>query len=152
ARGGAMTGGLLDFFTLEATEYVDQLDGLVSRAVAAPPDHDTLVRAARGLRGSATMAKIKGIAGIAQGLERLARDVHEGKLGWDASTRGVAIAAIDDLKILVRGVRNWGEEQDRVASIRMAELDHLAPRIQQQHQRGKGAAFLAHAAAEAATG
>jgi len=26
-----MTGGLLDFFTLEATEYVDTLDALASR-------------------------------------------------------------------------------------------------------------------------
>ncbi len=147
-----MTGGLLDFFTLEANEYVDQLDGLASRATAGPPDVDAFTRAARGLRGAATMAKIKGIAGVAQGLERLARDVREGRLAWDAGTRGVAIAAVDDLKFLVRGARTWGENEDRRANVRMAELDHLAPRIQHQHQRGKGAAYLAHATAEAATG
>jgi hypothetical protein len=30
-----MTGRLLDFFTLEADEYVEQLDALVSRATSA---------------------------------------------------------------------------------------------------------------------
>lgn len=147
-----MTGGLLDFFTLEATEYVDQLDALVSRATATPPDAEGFARAARGLRGAATMAKLKGIADVAAGVERLARAVREGKLAWDAATRGVAIAAIDDLKFLVRGVRTWGDDEDRRAATRLAELDHLAPRVQQPLQRGKGAAFLAAAAAEAAAG
>lgn len=147
-----MTGGLLDFFTLEANEYVDQLDDLVTRASAAPPAAEPFAQAARGLRGAATMAKLKGIANVAQGLERLARQVKEGKLVWDASTRGVAIAAIDDLKLLVRGARTWGEAEDERAINRVVELDVVAPRAPVQHQRGKGAAYLAHAAAEAATG
>ena len=147
-----MTGGLLDFFTLEANEYVDQLDDLVSRATATPPLPDPFARAARGLRGAATMAKLKGIADVAAGLERLARQVRDGKLSWDTASRGVAIAAVDDLKFLVRGARTWGESEDRRAANRVAELDHVAPRTLVQHQRGKGAAFLAHAAAEAATG
>lgn len=147
-----MTGGLLDFFTLEATEYVDTLDALVSRAAAIPPEPDTFQRATRGLRGSATMAKLKGIADVAAGLERLSRFVREGKVVWDELSRGVAIAAVDDLKILVRAVRVWGDAEDRRVAARVAELEHLAPRVQTLHQRGKGAAFLAHAAAEAATG
>jgi chemotaxis protein histidine kinase CheA len=147
-----MTGGLLDFFTLEATEYVDALDALVSRASGTPPDAEPFARAARGLRGSATMAKLKGIADVAQGLERLARYVREGKLDWNAATRGVAIAAVDDLKFLVRGARQWGEAEDQRVVNRVAELDHIAPRVPLQPTRGKGAAYLAHAAAEAATG
>lgn len=147
-----MTGGLLDFFTLEATEYVDALDALVSRASGTPPDAEPFARAARGLRGSATMAKLKGIAELAQGLERLARYVREGKLDWNAATRGVAIAAVDDLKFLVRGARQWGEAEDQRVVNRVAELDHMAPRVPHQPTRGKGAAYLAHAAAEAATG
>jgi hypothetical protein len=147
-----MTGGLLDFFTLEATEYVDALDDLVSRASGAPPEPEPFARAARGLRGSATMAKLKGIADVAQGVERLARYVREGKLEWNAASRGVAIAAVDDLKFLVRGARRWGEAEDQRVVNRVVELDLIAPRTQLQHPRGKGAAFLAHAAAEAATG
>lgn len=147
-----MTGGLLDFFTLEASEYVDQLDALASRAVNAPPDADPFHRAAKGLRGAATMAKVKGIADVAHGIERLARQVREGRLRWDAATRGTAIAAIDDLKFLVRGARSWGDAEDQRARNRTAELDHLAPRAEKVVTRGKGAAFLAQAAADAAAG
>ena len=147
-----MTGGLLDFFTLEASEYVDQLDALASRAVNAPPDAEPFHRAAKALRGAATMAKVKGIADVAHGLERLARQVREGKIRWDAATRGTAIAAIDDLKFLVRGARSWGDAEDQRARNRTAELDHLAPKAEKVVTRGKGAAFLAQAAADAAAG
>ena len=147
-----MTGGLLDFFTLEATEYVDQLDDLATRASAAPPDAEPFARAARALRGAATMAKQRGIADVATGIERLARHVREGKLAWDTAVRGTVISAIDDLKFLVRGVRTWGEGEDKRAANRVAELDHFAPKAVQTATRGKGAAFLATAAAEAAAG
>ncbi len=46
-----MTGRLLDFFTLEADEYVEQLDALVSRATSAPPDAEAFARSVRALRG-----------------------------------------------------------------------------------------------------
>ena len=147
-----MTGGLLDFFTLEANEYIDQLDDLATRASAAPPEAEPFVRVSRALRGAATMAKLKGIAEVATGLERLARQVHDGKLHWDASVRGTAIAAIDDLKFLVRGVRTWGENEDKRATIRVAELDHVAPKAMQTIARGRGAAYLATATADAAAG
>ena len=48
------------------------------------------------LSGSATMAKLKGIADVAAGLERLSRFVREGKVVWDELSRGVAIAAVDE--------------------------------------------------------
>ena len=147
-----MTGGLLDFFVLEATEYVDELDALVSRATASPPDAEPFARAARALRGSATMVKLKGLAEVAQGLERLARHVRDGRLPWDAAVRGTAIAAIDDCKFLVRGARSWGDDEDRRVSIRTGELERLAPREAQTITRGKGAAFLATATADAAAG
>src|SRR5688572_26236024 len=83
-RGGVMTGGLLDFFVLEATEYVDQLDALASRATIAPPEPVPFARAARGLRGAATMAKLGGIAEVATGLERLIRQLRDGNLRWNA--------------------------------------------------------------------
>lgn len=147
-----MTGGLLDFFTLEATEYVDQLDGLASRAVGAPPDAGPFARAARALRGSATMARLSGIAEVAGGLERLARHVREGQLPWDPATRGVAVAAIDDLKILIRGVRSWGAAEETRAGARIAELERLAPRTVTTKPRGRGSAYLSASAADAAAG
>ena len=147
-----MTGGLIDFFVLEASEYVEQLDGLASRASAQPPDAVPFARAARALRGSATMAKLLGIASVAQGLERLAKALREEPVRWTPATRSAAIAAIDDLKILVRGARVWGDEEDARVARRVAELEGLAPREIKTITRGKGAEFLSTAAAEAATG
>ncbi|MEX2182761.1 MAG: Hpt domain-containing protein [Gemmatimonadaceae bacterium] len=147
-----MTGGLLDFFTLEASEYVEQLDALVSRASAAPPDADAFARTIRALRGSATMAKVNGVAEVAHGLERLARRVRDGDLAWDASSRGVAIAAIDDAKILIRGVRTWGPAEDARAAERIAELERIAPKRASAEPAKSGAAYLAAAATDAAAG
>ena len=147
-----MTGELLDFFTMEATEYVDTLDALASRALTGPPDAEPFAQAARALRGSATMSKLSGIAEVAHGLERLARQIRAGTLPWDAATRGVAISAIDDLKILVRGVRGWGAVEEARAGVRIAELERVAPRTVKTRERGRGSEFLAGAAAAAAHG
>lgn len=147
-----MTGGLLDFFVLEASEYVEQLDGLVARASTRPPDPESFARASRALRGSATMAKLSGIAELAQGMERLARALREGERPWDEATRSAAIAAVDDLKFLVRGARDWGDAEDARATRRIAELESLAPKRVATITRGRGAEFLATAAADAATG
>jgi chemotaxis protein histidine kinase CheA len=145
-----MTGGLLDFFTLEASEYVEQLDALVSRAASAAPEPDAFARSLRGLRGAATMAKVTGIASLATGLERLAKHVKDGALAWDAATRGIAISAIDDAKILIRGVRSWGAAEDARVAERLAELDRVAPAREGASARRSPSEFLAGATAEAA--
>ena len=41
--------------------------------------------------------------------------------------RGAVIAAVDDLKILIRGVRAWGTAEDARAAERTRELSALAP-------------------------
>lgn len=146
-----MTGGLLDFFTLEASEYVEQLDGLVSRATSTPPAPEPFARALRALRGSATMAKVDGIAALATALERLAKQVREGGLAWDAESRGVAIAAIDDAKILIRAVRTWGADESRRVAARVEELERIAPKPESPSAETRRAStFLATSAAEAA--
>lgn len=145
-----MTGGLLDFFTLEASEYVEQLDALVSRASSAPPDAEQFARAVRSLRGSATMAKVMGIAGLAQALERLARQVKDGQVAWDATSRGVAISAIDDAKILIRAVRSWGSAEDARVAQRVAELDRIAPKPEGASATRSASEYLARATADAA--
>ncbi|MBX3175227.1 MAG: hypothetical protein KF709_12490 [Gemmatimonadaceae bacterium] len=143
--------GLLDFFTLEASEYVEQLDGLVSRATSSPPEPEPFARALRALRGSATMAKVDGIAELASAMERLAKQVRDGKLAWDTETRGVAIAAVDDAKILIRGVRNWGSAQTQRAAARVDEIERIAPKPESASAESRKASnYLAKAAAEAA--
>jgi chemotaxis protein histidine kinase CheA len=145
-----MTGGLLDFFTLEASEYVEQLDALVSRATAQAPDAESFGRTVRALRGAATMAKVTGVADLASGLERLAKQVKDGDLKWDASSRGIAIAAIDDAKILIRAVRSWTPAEDARVATRVAELDRVAPKRQGLAPTRTGVDYLASATADAA--
>ena len=92
------------FFAMEAGEYLERLDTLVSGA--AGPDRDELVRLVRALRGSALMANQQPIGGVAEALEAVARAVKEGRVEWDEATRQTFISAVDGLKILVRGVSN----------------------------------------------
>ena len=53
--------GFLEFFILEASEYVEQLDGLLLGAGASGPDNAAFQRTARALRGTATMAKLASV-------------------------------------------------------------------------------------------
>lgn len=119
--------GFLDFFILEASEYIEQLDGLLARAAGASPDPDALQRSARALRGSATMAKLSPFADLAAAVERVARAMRGGSLRWEPALAGAVTAAIDDLKILLRGARNWTAGDDERARTRAAELARFAP-------------------------
>jgi HPt (histidine-containing phosphotransfer) domain-containing protein len=148
------SAGLLDFFILEASDYIEQLDGLVARAGGAAPDADAFTRSARSLRGSATMAKLGGIAEVSTALERLGRSLRDGSLTWDAALQGASTAAIDDLKILLRGVRTWGEPENRRVTARLADLGrYLSAGGRPQPTpvaAGIGASFLAAEAAQIA--
>lgn len=122
------SAGLLEFFILEAGEYIERLDGLVAAAEGGSgPPADDFTRHARALRGSATMVKLPALADVAAGLERTGRGLADGSLAWDPAVSGAVVAAIDDLKILVRAVRTWGNREDDLARQRSAELDVLAP-------------------------
>ncbi|MHB8839540.1 MAG: hypothetical protein ACYC7F_11380 [Gemmatimonadaceae bacterium] len=146
-----MSSGLLDFFTLEASEYVEHLDGLVATAHGGRPDVEALGRHARALRGSATMARIGGIADIAVALERAAHALHLGTLPWSDALRGAIVAAIDDLKILIRGVRTWGDAESTRAAARARELAAFAPASSATGAAAPNApAFLATETAEIA--
>lgn len=127
-----MSSGLLDFFVLEAGEYTEQLDGALARASGNAPDLDVFTRNARALRGSATMARVEGVAKVATGLERLGRGLRDGSLQWTPQLRGAVIAAVDDIKILVRAARTWGAAEDQRVTARTAELDALAPAFQRR--------------------
>ena len=66
--------GLTEFFAMEASEYLERLDALVS--AVAPPEGEEFLRLARALRGSALMANQQAIAGAAAAFETLARSVR----------------------------------------------------------------------------
>jgi chemotaxis protein histidine kinase CheA len=119
--------GFLDFFVLEASEYVEQLDALMLGAGAGGPDLDALQRAARALRGSATMARLSAFAEMASGIERVGHGLRGGTTEWSPALRGALVAAVDDCKILIRNVRAWGPADDARSRARIDELARYAP-------------------------
>ena len=126
----APSSGFLDFFILEASEYVEFLDGLLARASATgggSPDAESIARNARALRGSATMAKLTPFAELATALERVARGLRDGSIAWSAALAGTLVATVDDLKILIRSVRSWSAADGQRAAARAAELTRIAP-------------------------
>ncbi|HYT71858.1 MAG TPA: hypothetical protein VEK78_10785 [Gemmatimonadales bacterium] len=116
--------GMSDFFALEAGEYLERLDGLVSQS--EHPGADELVRLARALRGSALMANQPAIARAASGLEALARALRESRRAWDASTKQTAVRAVDDLKIFVRRAASWTDADTAKAEALAQQLEQLA--------------------------
>jgi HPt (histidine-containing phosphotransfer) domain-containing protein len=116
----------LDFFTLEAGEYVEQLDGALQRAASAPLDTDALQKTARALRGSATMAKLGMLAELASTVEALGRSLRAGTLTFDPALKGALTSAVDDLKILVRAARTWSAKEDDLAMKRIGDLSQFA--------------------------
>lgn len=119
-----MSQRLSDYLARETNDYLDQLDGLL--ASPAAPDPESLLRLARGVRGSAQMAGFDTIAGVAERLEDAGRSVLSNTIIWSAEIRNLAIQTVRDLKILVRAVNRWGPEEEarvRAALDRWDELD-----------------------------
>jgi chemotaxis protein histidine kinase CheA len=119
--------GFLDFFVLEASEYIEQLDALMLAASGSGPDLESLQRAARALRGSATMAKLPAFAEMAQGIEHVAHGLRGGVTPWEPALAGALVATIDDCKLLLRNVRAWGAADDARSRARIDELARYAP-------------------------
>ncbi|MEO6526457.1 MAG: Hpt domain-containing protein, partial [Gemmatimonadaceae bacterium] len=119
--------GFLDFFVLEASEYVEQLDALMLHGGTAGPDLEALQRAARALRGSATMAKLPAFADMASGIERIGHALRSGAVRWEPALNGALVAAVDDCKLLLRNVRGWSAADDARSRARIEELARYAP-------------------------
>jgi chemotaxis protein histidine kinase CheA len=111
-----------DFFALEAGEYLDRLDGLLQTPT---PAAEEMVRLARALRGSALMANQQPIARAAMGLEALARGLREGRRQWDVATKQLATRAVDDLKVFIRKVATWTNDDTVKAETLAAQLEQL---------------------------
>jgi chemotaxis protein histidine kinase CheA len=118
--------GMADFFAMEAGEYLERLDGLVS--APHPPSGEDLQRLTRALRGAALMANQQPIAAAAGAFERLARAVREGRHSWDEGTRQLAIRAVDDLRVFVRHAREWSDADTTRARELAATLERVGGR------------------------
>ncbi len=120
-------GRLLDFFTLEAGEYLTRLESLATQQSMQPADATRFAAAARGLRGSATMAKASGVSKLATSVERIAAGVLRGAISWEPELQRSVVGAIEDLKLLVRSVREWSAEQDALVEGSLNRLVRYAP-------------------------
>jgi chemotaxis protein histidine kinase CheA len=116
--------GSADFFALEAGECLDHLDVLISQPDGGDPSQ--MLRYSRALRGSALMANQTALARAAAGFEALARAIRDGKRAFDAVAREQAAQAVDDVRHLVRRVKEWGPADDARATRIASELAALA--------------------------
>jgi hypothetical protein len=129
-----------DFFALEAGECLDRLESLVDREDRPPPDE--FFRASRVLRGSALMAGQQPIARAAAGLEAVARALRDGRRGWDPAAREHLAQAVEEFRLLVRKIREWGESETGRATRLGLELESLAGRPAADVERRAGAGEL----------
>ena len=105
-----MSQRLSDYLTQETTDYLEQLDRLLMAPGA--PDPGSLLRLARGVRGSAQMAGVETIAAVAERLEDAGRSVLSNTIIWSEDTRQLAIHTVRDLKVLVRALNRWGPAEE----------------------------------------
>src|SRR5690349_19094334 len=116
--------GMMDYFAMEASEYLDRLRALVD-APDAPPAAE-LVRYARALRGAALMANQQPIARAANGLEGLARGVRDGQRGWDGTTKELTARAVEALAGFVKRTTQWTAADGQAAEQLAKDLEALA--------------------------
>ena len=148
---------MLDFFVLEASDYLERLDALAQSRAGAPPSGDEFVRLTRAFRGSALMASQQVMARAAQGLEAAARAVRDGRLEWSERVRAEIVRAVDDCKLLLRRVKapEAGDAQ-RAETIglsleRMAGRPSAALRAHVEGLDAGGRAFVGREAAAIAS-
>ncbi|HEX5872132.1 MAG TPA: Hpt domain-containing protein, partial [Longimicrobium sp.] len=109
-----MAQPLSEYFTLEAGEYLDQMDALL--AGSDRPDPVRFFRLARGVRGSAQLAGAAPIAEVAERLEDGARAIRDGVMQWSPEVRDRARRTADDLRTLVEHHGGWSEADDERAA------------------------------------
>lgn len=144
--------GMAEFFTMEAGEYLERLDTLVS--TPGNPNGEEFQRLTRALRGAALMANQQPIAAVAGAFEQVARAVREGRRSWDEATRQLSIRAVDDLKLYVRRVREWADSDTARARDLASALEavggkapHGTPRVHTSSPDAGTRAFVAREAA-----
>lgn len=116
----------LQFFALEAGDYLERLALIVGRPV--PPDGEEVVRLTRALRGAALMAGPSGFAAPATSLELVTKQYREGNLEWSARVREIVADAVEELKRLVRQAPEWGDSDTQAAEALAASVGALVGR------------------------
>ena len=116
----------LNFFTLEASECLERMDAALARTDETEVIFAAFLPAARQLRGSSVMYRLRGMAELAGAVERIGRRLAVGTLAWSPAVSSVLVGAVDALKSLLRAVRAWGPAEDARVGAAVAELNELA--------------------------
>ena len=80
------------------------------------------------------MAKAGGLARLATSVERIASAVVQGAISWEPELQRSLVGAIEDLKLLVRSVREWGAEQDSRVEESLGRLTRYAPAREERRE------------------
>ena len=119
------SAGVVDFFALEASEYLERMDVLLASGGSGAPDAEPFVRNARALRGAATMARHAALADLASALEAVALALRDGSVQWTVVAADALVGAVDAFKRLLRRVREWSDADAASAAARATELRGL---------------------------
>lgn len=114
----SVPSGRLQFFVLEASDYLERLALVVGRPV--PPDPGELVRLTRALRGAALMAGLSSYARAAGSLELLAKAHRNAPGAWTPQRAGTLADAVDELRRLASQGADW-TDADSDAATALAE-------------------------------
>lgn len=113
---------LIEFFALEAAEYLDKLEGVIQ---AEPPDPDRMRRLARALRGAARMADQEAIGDAAGAFQSVAQGIVDGLRSWSSELAADLTRGVDDLRTLIRGLSSGDLRGDEVQARARAVTERL---------------------------
>ena len=105
--------GRLQFFALEASDYLERLARLANQPDR--PDGAEFVRLTRALRGTALMAGLAAYAQAAASLERVAKTHRDDPSTWSVGRAEVVAGAVEELQRLTRQAGHWNEADSGAA-------------------------------------
>jgi chemotaxis protein histidine kinase CheA len=108
---------LRDYFVTETNDYFAKINAALTQLDASGGDPNDLVRLAKGLRGSAQLARESRVLRASQGLEAAARAVVGGALDWSRDIGDRARRTLEDLQALVTGGEDDDAADDRVKRV-----------------------------------
>src|SRR5438132_12369859 len=112
-----------EFFSTEASEYLDKLGNLVAGLNDSAVDPAELHKVTRALRGSAQMAREDRIYKVAVGLEATARALAGKAVQWNTEVSNDVSTTLQDLRVLVQGAESDDAQEVRTQNA----LQRLAP-------------------------
>jgi len=120
-----MTERLSEYFTHESGEYLNRLEQLLAEPGETDPQE--MLRLARGVRGSAQMAGVSTIAGVAERIEEALSAVVSNGVRWTDEVRDLAAETVRDIKVLMRALNRWGPAEEARVRTAIERWDDLDP-------------------------